>query len=112
MRATCGKLTAWGRPHVVADIGLRRLRGQLDRSVYDGRHPVTLRLATEPRELADPHRWQDLPIGRVGLAADCHKVLGAHDAPHAKCWGWAACAIVVGGGHWDEGGRAEIASKR
>ena len=63
-------------------------------------------------ELADPHPWQDLPIGRVGLAADCHKVLGAHDTPHAKCWGWAACAIVVGGGHWDEGGRAEIASKR
>ena len=97
MRATCGKLTAWGRPHVVADIGLRRLRGQLDRSVYDGRHPVTLRLATEPRELADPHRWQDLPIGRVGLAADCHKVLGAHDAPHAARQVWPGNVLGVGG---------------
>ena len=69
----------------MADIVLGRLHGQLDRGVYGGRYPVTLLLATEPSEPADPHRWQDLPIGRVGLAADCHKVLYAHDAPHAKC---------------------------
>ena len=88
-------LTAWRHSHVVTNVGFQRLHGQL----IQGRHHtclvVKLRRRAKQLEPAGPHGWQDLLVGRVGFATDCHEVLCARDEPRAGT-AWA----IVGSVHW------------